>query len=60
MEPKKKGRHYATCDYTPPEVQTMIPRILFHPNTADIITLIILLMLLAITSCDPALLAVTP
>lgn len=38
----------------------MIPRILFHPNTADIITLIILLMLLAIPSCDPALLAVAP
>ena len=38
----------------------MIARILFHPNTADIITLIVLLMLLAIPSCDPALLAVTP
>ena len=38
----------------------MIARILFHPYTADIITLIVLLMLLAIPSCNPALPAVTP
>ena len=55
MEPKKKGRHYATCDYTPPEVQTMIPRILFHPNTADLLTLAGLVLLLVIPSCNPAL-----
>jgi len=36
----------------------MIPRILFHPYAADIITLIVLLVVLAIPSCNPALLAV--
>lgn len=33
----------------------MIARILFHPYTADVVTLIGLLMLSVIPSCNPAL-----